>query len=160
MVFHPEFLSATNPVMAMDYDQFVRGTHMGIFPSYYEPWGYTPLECIALGVPTVTSDLAGFGSYVQKHVYPRERRDADRQGIQIITRRQRSFDDACDQLVNHLFQFCQLSRRQRIDLRNRTERLSEQFDWSSLARHYDDAHGLALERIAAPRPGQLEVRMV
>jgi len=160
MVFHPEFLSATNPVMSMDYDQFVRGCHMGIFPSYYEPWGYTPLECIALGVPTVTSDLSGFGSYVQKHVWAKERRDSDRQGIHILQRRGRSFDDACDALVNHLFSFAQLNRRQRIEMRNRTERLGEQFDWSTLVNHYDEAHNLALERVGAKRQGQLEVRVV
>lgn len=160
MVFHPEFLSATNPVMSLDYDQFVRGCHMGIFPSYYEPWGYTPLECIALGVPTVTSDLSGFGSYVQKHVWAKERRDADRQGIHILQRRGRSFDDACDALVNHLFSFAQLNRRQRIEMRNRTERLSEQFDWKTLTDHYDQAHNLALERVGAKRLGTVDVRVV
>lgn len=160
MVFHPEFLSATNPVMSMDYDQFVRGCHMGIFPSYYEPWGYTPLECIALGVPTVTSDLSGFGSYVQKHVWAKERRDADRQGIHILQRRGKGFDEACDALVNHLFNFAQLNRRQRIEMRNRTERLSEQFDWSTLVNHYTEAHNMALQRIGAARQGHLDVRMV
>ncbi|HEX8915447.1 MAG TPA: glycosyltransferase, partial [Humisphaera sp.] len=161
MVFHPEFLTATNPVMSMDYEQFVRGCHMGIFPSYYEPWGYTPLECLALGVPTVTSDLAGFGSYLAKHVYPKERREADRQGAYIVQRRGKGFDEACDALVNHLFNFCQLTRRQRIEMRNRTERLAEQFDWGQLARHYDEAHNLALERVGSGmRVGHVEVRVV
>jgi glycogen(starch) synthase len=161
MIFHPDFLTATNPVMSLDYEQFVRGCHMGIFPSYYEPWGYTPLECVALGVPTVTSDLSGFGSYVQKHVWARERRDSDRQGIHILQRRGNGFDDACDALVHHLFTFSQLTRRQRIEMRNRTERLGEQFDWSTLVSHYAEAHNLALERVggraagAGRRPGGL-----
>lgn len=42
VIFHPEFLSSTNPLFSMDYEEFVRGCHMGVFPSYYEPWGYTP----------------------------------------------------------------------------------------------------------------------
>lgn len=42
VVFHPEFLNSTNPLFGMDYDEFVRGCHLGVFPSYYEPWGYTP----------------------------------------------------------------------------------------------------------------------
>src|SRR5690606_30993851 len=65
VVFPPQFVSATSPLISLEYDQFVRGCHMGIFPSYYEPWGYTPMECVASGVPTVTTDLAGFGSYVR-----------------------------------------------------------------------------------------------
>jgi len=42
MVFHPEFLNSTNPLLGLDYEEFVRGCHLGVFPSYYEPWGYTP----------------------------------------------------------------------------------------------------------------------
>lgn len=42
IVFHPEFLSSTSPLLPMDYEEFVRGCHLGVFPSYYEPWGYTP----------------------------------------------------------------------------------------------------------------------
>jgi glycogen(starch) synthase len=81
VVFHPEFVTATSPTISLDYEQFVRGCHVGIFPSYYEPWGYTPMECIALGVPAVTTDLSGFGAYVNSHLSrrpgrapPRERR--------------------------------------------------------------------------------------
>jgi glycogen(starch) synthase len=139
----------------LDYDQFVRGCHMGIFPSYYEPWGYTPMECVALGLPAVTSDLSGFGAYVERHIPDHENR-----GIMVLRRRQRSFDDAADHLVEHLMQFLQLNRRQRIELRNKVERLGEMFDWSSLIRHYDEAHDLALERIGAPRQGKIEIRFV
>ena len=42
IIFHPEFLSQTSPLLSLDYDEFVRGCHLGVFPSYYEPWGYTP----------------------------------------------------------------------------------------------------------------------
>ena len=66
VVFHPQFVTATGPLISLDYEQFVRGCHLGIFPSYYEPWGYTPMECAALGVPAVTTDLSGFGAYVQR----------------------------------------------------------------------------------------------
>ena len=60
VVYHPQFIKSTNPLFGIDYGDFVRGCNLGIFPSYYEPWGYTPLECIARGVPTVTSNLIGF----------------------------------------------------------------------------------------------------
>ena len=52
MVFHPEFLVSTNPLFGIDYDEFVRGCHLGVFPSYYEPWGYTPAECTVMGIPS------------------------------------------------------------------------------------------------------------
>ena len=45
IIFHPDFLNSTNPILGLDYEEFVRGCHLGVFPSYYEPWGYTPAEC-------------------------------------------------------------------------------------------------------------------
>lgn len=155
IVFHPDFVTATSPLVSLDYEDFVRGCHMGIFPSYYEPWGYTPMECVALGLPAVTTDLSGFGAYVQRHV-----RDAEEQGVLVLKRGQESFDGATEDLVNYLFTFAQLNRRQRIELRNRVERLSEMFDWSALIKHYHEAHELALDRSAAQSPGKVEVRMV
>ncbi len=155
VVFHPEFVSATSPLLNLDYEQFVRGCHMGVFPSYYEPWGYTPMEAVALGIPAVTTDLSGFGAYVQRHVP-----DNREHGLLVLQRGRQSFDQCCNELTDHLFQFTQMSRRQRIELRNRVERLSEIFDWSVLLRHYQEAHELALERFGAPRPGRLEIRLV
>ena len=155
MVFHPDFISATSPLWHMEYEQFVRGCHVGIFPSYYEPWGYTPMESIAMGVPAVTSDLSGFGAYVERQI-PNYRD----QGILVVNRRTQNFDQSTNDLVDYLYNFVQMSRRQRIEMRNRVERTSESFDWSVLTRHYDEAHALALSRRGIQRPGTLEVRVI
>ena len=155
VIYHPQFVTATSPVINLDYEQFVRGCHMGIFPSYYEPWGYTPMECIALGLPAVTTDLSGFGAYVQATLP-----NHDERGILVLNRRTKGFDATVDDMVNYLMHFVQLNRRERIELRNGVERLGELFDWSNLAKHYDEAHKLALERIGAPRAGAIDVRVV
>ena len=141
VVFHPDFLSATSPLVGLDYDQFVRGCHMGVFPSYYEPWGYTPMECLASGVPAVTSDLAGFGSYVLKNVP-----DPANNGLFVVNRRTASWDQSAHQLTEILFNFALKDRRGRVELRNRVERLSEYFDWNNMIIHYSQAHRLALAR--------------
>ena len=143
IVFHPDFVSATSPLVGLDYEHFVRGCHMGVFPSYYEPWGYTPAECVASGVPSVTSDLAGFGSYVQQNI-----QDPNSKGLFIVGRRYASWEQSAHQLTEILFNFCLKDRRTRIELRNRTERLSDYFDWSNLVTHYNDAHKLAMQRKA------------
>jgi glycogen(starch) synthase len=155
VVFHPDFVAATSPLWHIDYEQFIRGCHMGVFPSYYEPWGYTPMECVAMGVPAVTTDLSGFGAYVQREIP-----NHAEQGLGVINRRTQNFDQSTNELVDHLYNFVQLSRRQRIELRNRTERLSELFDWSVLSRHYTEAHNLALARRGMVRSGTVEVRMI
>jgi len=65
VVFHPDFLNSNNPILGMDYEEFVRGCHLGVFPSYYEPWGYTPAECTVMGIPSITTNLSGFGCFMQ-----------------------------------------------------------------------------------------------
>jgi len=142
VIYHPDFISPTNPLFGMEYDQFVRGCHLGVFPSYYEPWGYTPLESIALGVPAVTTDLAGFGSYLMQ-LLP----DHEDKGMYVLPRRNRSFDQSAQALADRLFTYSQMSRRDRIALRNNVESFSVHFDWHNLGKCYHEAHELALDRI-------------
>lgn len=140
IVYHPDFINYTNPLFSMEYSQFVRGCHMGVFPSYYEPWGYTPLECLARGVPAITSDLAGFGDYSQQNV-----KDPHLSGIHVVKRNERSFDDAAGQLANKLHSFIRLSRRERIEMRNKVEASAQLFDWSNLTRYYDHAYDMCMK---------------
>jgi glycogen(starch) synthase len=147
-VFHPDFISLSS-LFSLDYDQFVRGCHMGIFPSYYEPWGYTPLECLALGLPTVTTDLSGFGAYVERHVP-----DALQNGTLVLNRSRQNAPDTIEQLSSYLFKFCELNRRERIALRNRSERLTERFTWDVMAAHYHRAHAEAI-RYGSPTPERI-----
>ncbi len=140
VVYHPAFITATNPLFGMDYDQFVRGCHLGIFPSCYEPWGYTPAECTVLGVPSATSNLSGFGTFIASEVP-----DHTRRGIYVIDRRHKDPEGVLDELAQVLIDFCEFDRRERIQLRNRTERLSELLDWAQLGQVYGRAHDLALK---------------
>jgi glycogen(starch) synthase len=141
VVYHPEFVSATDLLFGMDYDHFVRGCHLGIFPSFYEPWGYTPLECVARGIPTVTSDLSGFGSHLL-----RAAPDSNWRGVLVVGRRNKSFEDSAGQLADALLRFCRQERRERIELRNTVEGYARRFDWKILGEHYADAHTLARQR--------------
>ena len=111
---------------------------MGVFPSYYEPWGYTPLECLALGLPTVTTDLSGFGAYVARHVP-----DALQNGVLVLNRSKSSAEGCIEQLTSFLSKFCEINRRERIALRNRAERMTERFTWDIMAAHYHRAHSEA-----------------
>ena len=141
VVFHPEFLNSANPVLPLDYDDFVRGTHLGVFPSYYEPWGYTPAECTVMGVPSITTNLSGFGCYMEELI-----ENASDYGIYIVDRRMKGVDDSVNQLTNFMFDFASKSKRQRINQRNRTERLSDLLDWKRMGMEYVKARQLALRR--------------
>jgi len=142
VIFHPEFLSSTNPLFGLDYEDFVRGCHLGVFPSYYEPWGYTPAECTVMGIPSITTNLSGFGCFMQEHIV-----DPMSYGIYIVDRRFISLEDTLNQLAQYMFDFTRLNRRQRIIQRNRTERLSDLLDWRNLAVYYRKARQMALHAV-------------
>ena len=132
IVYHPDFITSTNPLFGMDYLQFVRGCNLGIFPSYYEPWGYTPLECMACGIPSVTSDLSGFGDYLL-HNFP----DHEKHGMYVVERGKRTFDWSAKQLAGFLYKFLSQNLRERIMQRNNVENHSAAFDWQNLVKHYN-----------------------
>lgn len=143
VVYHPDFIESTNPLFGIDYGQFVRGCHLGIFPSYYEPWGYTPLECVARGVPAITSDLSGFGNYV-------ETLDADHEdkGVYVLQRNMVNEKKAAENLGRYLLHFVKTNRRYRMLQRNKLEDFSENFDWAVLIEHYQAAYRKALQKKA------------
>ncbi len=142
IVYHPDFVTTTNPLFGMEYDQFVRGCHLGLFPSYYEPWGYTPLECLARGVPAVASDLSGFGSYIMG-------RDPScvKNGLYMVRRKNVGYHQSAEELTEIMQVFAGMGLRERISLRFHAQELSEQFDWKQLSEHYHQAHLMAFERL-------------
>ena len=135
IVYHPDFISFTNPLFGMEYLQFVRGCNLGIFPSYYEPWGYTPLECMAAGLPSVTSDLSGFGDYLLRNMP-----DHDKNGMYVVERGKKTFDWSARQLASFLYTFLSLSRRERNIQRNNVENYASAFSWDNLLRHYQQVY--------------------
>lgn len=141
IVYHPDFIVPTNPLWGIEYDQFTRGCNLGIFPSYYEPWGYTPLESIARGVPAVTSNLSGFGDFVV-HNIP----NPEEKGIIVIDKVKNTFHESAQQLADELMTFVKQNRRERVEMRNRSESASVSFDWELLTKYYDKAYFLALQR--------------
>ena len=159
VVFHPEFLSNDNPLLGLSYEEFVRGCHLGVFPSYCkikqikeignfyifsssdEPWGYTPAECTVMGIPSVTTNLSGFGCFIEEHVVRPES-----YGIHVVDRKYHSVEESVKNLAQIMFEFSQMSRRQRIIMRNRTERLSDLLDWRKLGIYYAQARHAALHR--------------
>jgi glycogen synthase len=141
MVYHPDFISSISPLFGIDYPDFVRGCHLGIFPSYYEPWGYTPLECMVSGVPAVTSDLTGFGDYLD-----RTNDSPEELGMYLVHRRDKGWDEAANELADILFHYVQKTRAERIGERYKLQEGAKQFDWDVLTRYYEEAYDLVLSQ--------------
>src|SRR5690606_18791237 len=114
--------------------------NLGIFPSYYEPWGYTPLECIAAGIPSVTSDLSGFGDYLLRNMP-----DHEKHGMFVVERGKRTFDWSARHLATFLYKFLSQTRRQRNLQRNNVEGYAASFGWENLLKYYQEVYQRAIQ---------------
>ncbi len=137
VIYYPVYLSGTDGLINMGYYQAAIGCQLGVFPSIYEPWGYTPLETTALGVPSITTDLSGFGLYIQKR-FKRHR------GLYILKRNGVADSEAVNSLAEYLFEYSRLSREERIKRKLEAKRIADLADWRFLVSNYVRAHNLAL----------------
>lgn len=137
VVFYPVYLSAADRLIALDYNQATMTFDVGVFPSYYEPWGYTPLETAALGSLAITTDLAGFGRFIE----------GKGEGIYVLRRENRPWEDITTDLAETLYQIVTFSKRDLMDYRMSAKKMSLEADWKNLIENYIKAHDLALEKM-------------
>ena len=143
IIDYPIYLSGADGLLNLDYYEAMQGSHLGIFPSYYEPWGYTPLEAGALGVSSVTTDLAGFGRYFCKEC-PSQ---GDTPGIYVLKRLDKSDDDVVNQLVEVMLGFVNLSKEDRIANKLEARKVASMADWKIFISNYISAHNSAVEKV-------------
>ena len=141
VVFYPIYLTGADGLLDAGYYESMQGSHLGIFPSYYEPWGYTPLEAAALGVASVTTDLAGFGRYVLS-----QGKQSSQQGIFVLPRYKRTREQIITDLANMLYVFSQLPTQDRINNKITAHKLSRTADWKNFIQYYIEAHNLAVSK--------------
>ncbi len=142
IIFYPIYLSGVDGLLNLNYYEAMQGSHLGVFPSYYEPWGYTPLEAGALGVSSVTTDLAGFGRY-----FCAECAQSDTPGIFVLKRLNKSDDDVVNELVDFMFKFANLSNEDRIANKMQARKTASMADWKSFVNNYIEAHNMAVDNM-------------
>lgn len=142
VIAYPIYLSGADGLLNTDYYETIMAGHLGIFPSYYEPWGYTPLESAALGVAAVTTDLAGFGRYIK----PKLPKGPDK-GIFVIERYNKNYDESVNQLFKVMEYYAGLDKKQRIKNKIEARNLASLADWKILVEYYIKAHNIAVERV-------------
>jgi glycogen(starch) synthase len=141
VIFHPAYLTGTDGLLDLDYYSAMVGGHLGVYPSYYEPWGYTPLESAAWGVPAITTDLAGFGMWINKNKKPEDK------GISVLSYLHKNQDEVVNELADGLYEYSQLDRKGRVERKINAKELSALADWGKLITHYVEAHNFAVDRI-------------
>ena len=123
----------------MSYYDAINGCHLGLFASFYEPWGYTPMECAALGVPAITASSAGFGQFVSEQTTKRE-------GIFVLDRLHKSDDTIVTEYAQILGDYANLTHHERVKHKIAAKLLSDKTDWNILYEKYRQAYDLALSK--------------
>lgn len=141
VVLYPIYLTGSDSLLDLNYYESVLGSHLGIFPSFYEPWGYTPLEALSHGVVALTTDLSGFGRYLISNIKKEELN-----GIYIVKRMGLSDSEFNQELANSLYDFTKKNKRQRIEKKIAASELSDKFEWKELIKNYLTAYNLALKK--------------
>jgi glycogen(starch) synthase len=143
VIFYPTYLSPTDGLLGMEYQDFVIGTSMGVFPSRYEPWGYTPFETAALRVLSLTTDVAGFGSFIQEY----SKKIGKKPFIKVLRVKDRRKDEIVKDLADILEECVFLEKEERMKAKIETRFLVEKLDWKYQIKNYLQAHSLALKKM-------------
>ena len=146
VIFLPCYLDGKDGIVDMTYYDVVLGNDLCIYPSYYEPWGYTPLEAVAFKVPCITTDLAGFGLWANKEFgHNGELED----GVKVIHRTDYNYSEVADTIKDTVAKFSTMTEKQIEGCRKAADALSKKALWSEFIKYYEEAYDIALRKAEA-----------
>ena len=151
VIFLPCYLDGKDGIVNMTYYDVVLGNDLCIYPSYYEPWGYTPLEAVAFKVPCITTDLAGFGLWANK-VFGRYGEIED--GVKVIHRTDYNYSEVADNIKDTVAAFSGFTKKQVEDARKNAEALSKKALWKEFIQYYYQAYDIALRKAEERQKGK------
>ena len=143
VIFLPCYLDGKDGIVNMTYYDVVLGNDLCIYPSYYEPWGYTPLEAVAFKVPCVTTDLAGFGLWANKEF---GHNGTITDGVKVIHRTDYNYSEVADAIKDTVAEFSTMTKKQVEECRKQADALSKKALWSEFIRYYHEAYDIALTK--------------
>ena len=143
VIFLPCYLDGKDGILNMTYYDVVLGNDLCIYPSYYEPWGYTPLEAVAFKVPCITTDLAGFGLWANT-VFGKYGEIED--GVKVIHRTDYNYSEVADAIKDTVAAFSGFTNKQVDDCRKKADELSKKALWSKFIKYYYEAYDIALRK--------------
>ncbi len=141
VIFLPCYLDGNDGIVNLTYYDIVLGNDLCIYPSYYEPWGYTPLEAIAFKVPCITTDLAGFGLWANS-VFGKNGEIED--GVKVIHRTDYNYSEVADIIKETVADFSNMPKKQVDACRKNAGELSKKALWSEFIKYYYEAYDIAL----------------
>ncbi len=144
-IYVPCYLTGKDGVFDMDYYTMLTALDATVFPSYYEPWGYTPLESVAFGVPTITTSLSGFGRWVKSL----SRNEYATGGVCVIDRNDSNYDRACENIAASIRQLYKDAPDQLAIVAKACRETATLATWDNLIAHYITAYHEAIAKAEA-----------
>ncbi|MDE5643990.1 MAG: glycogen/starch synthase [Muribaculaceae bacterium] len=144
VIYVPCYLNGTDGVFDMSYYQLLPGFDATVFPSYYEPWGYTPLESVAFGVPTVTTSLSGFGQWVLDSF----ENSFEACGVRVESRGDSNYSQVCHEIAGDIRSLISDSADERTRIMKAAMNTAEAASWANFIKDYEKAYCIALEAAA------------
>ena len=143
LIFLPCYLTGDDGVFNMSYYDLVLGNDLCIYPSYYEPWGYTPLEAVAFKVPCITTDLAGFGQWANNQ---KGGASEIQDGVKVIHRTDYNYSEVADTIKDTVSAFSAFEKEEIQKARTNADKLSKKALWSHFITYYYEAYDFALRK--------------
>ncbi len=141
VIYVPCYLNGDDGIFNLTYYDMLAGFDATAFPSYYEPWGYTPLESVAFGVPTVTTSLSGFGQWVRSV----NRDSFDTGGVEVIERNDSNYGEVVDRLAQAMLDLVSASEDRRAAISKAAHETASKAEWDYFVTYYIDAFRVALD---------------
>ena len=146
VIFLPCYLDGKDGIVNLTYYDIVLGNDLCIYPSYYEPWGYTPLEAVAFKVPCITTDLAGFGLWANT-VFGKYGEIED--GVKVIHRTDYNYSEVADNIKDTVAAYSTMDKKQIDACRKHAGELSKKALWNEFIKYYYEAYDIALTKAEA-----------
>ncbi len=143
IIFIPCYLTGNDGVFNMDYYDLIIGNDLCVYPSYYEPWGYTPLESVAFKVPCITTNLAGFGLWANKE---NSGKSTIEDGVEVVYRTDYNYNEVIEEIKSAIVKYAAMDSKEANKCRNAAYKLSKKALWSKFIKHYDVAYDYALRK--------------
>ena len=141
-IFVPCYLDGNDGIFNIPYYDIILGNDITIYPSYYEPWGYTPLESIAFHVPAITTDLAGFGLWANSL---KGKSSELTDGVKVIHRSDYNYSEVADEIKNCLLEFVSLDENEVNKVRKNAADMAEKALWKHFIDNYYIAYDIAFK---------------
>lgn len=139
--YMPCYLNETDEIIRSTYYDILVGVDSTVFPSYYEPWGYTPLESVAFGIPTITTSLSGFGRWIEKSSEAK----FEASGTNVVCRTDSNYSEAVNSIAESLHYLTNLTGNGLKRVKAGAFATADKAAWSVFMQYYVDAYREALE---------------